>query len=363
MKANLDIMSVSSLVIELHAAQQRLTLALQAEYFCDDLDLPPEAYGWGEARIRSFYESGGEATLDLTDSVVPLSAPSPVAPPVTPAPAGRPAIVCFGDACVELASHSLTFESVKHDKSPPVAGELLVAEGLAAPILEQGPGWLSLLARDYAWRCTADVINRGFSGYTTRMALSDLPDLLASLPVSRSEDTLCVLLQFGGADLSASGDKHVPSTEFAANLSVIISVVKTALPAAHLVVMSPPVIVESRWQEHARARSTPPGTFSLQALKPYVIAAEQVAKAGGASFVDVHSGMLSRLMQFNDALGPTGRHLSQKGNNFVYRMLKEHLSDTLKIGPRALPMHRPPSHAAAYPDGLDNDAKLKKAKR
>ena len=80
MKANLDIMSVSSLVIELHAAQQRLTLALQAEYFCDDLDLPPEAYGWGEARIRSFYESGGEATLDLTDSVVPLSAPSVSAP-------------------------------------------------------------------------------------------------------------------------------------------------------------------------------------------------------------------------------------------------------------------------------------------
>ena len=69
------------------------------------------------------------------------------------------------------------------------------------------------------------------------------------------------------------------------------------------------------------------------------------------------------LLQFNDALGPTGRHLSQKGNNFCYRMLKEHLSDDLKIGPRSLKPHRPAAHVAAYPDGTDNDAKLRKKSR
>ena len=62
-------------------------------------------------------------------------------------------------------------------------------------------------------------------------------------------------------------------------------------------------------------------------------------------------------------IGPTGRHLSQKGNNFCYRMLKEHLSDELKIGPRALEARRPAAHVAAYPEGTDHDAKLKKMAR
>ena len=61
------------------------------------------------------------------------------------------------------------------------------------------------------------------------------------------------------------------------------------------------------------------------------------------------------------ALGPDGLHLSPKGNNFVYRMLKEHLADELRIGPRVLPMHRLPAHVAAYPDGCDGDGKLKNA--
>ena len=36
-------------------------------------------------------------------------------------------------------------------------------------------GWASLLARDYSRR--ADVLNRGFSGYSTRMALDLLPGI------------------------------------------------------------------------------------------------------------------------------------------------------------------------------------------
>jgi hypothetical protein len=66
----------------------------------------------------------------------------------------------------------------------------------------------------------------------------------------------------------------------------------------------------------------------------------------------------------SDALGPDGAHLSAKGNNVVYRYLKEHLSDELRIGPRTLPPHRPPAHTAAYPDGCDGcDGKLAKKRR
>jgi lysophospholipase L1-like esterase len=349
-------MSVADALLELAAAQRKLVALLQAEYYCDDLELPDSAFGWDEQRIRAYYEAGGNVH-EPQEEVMPV-------PPRAPSgAAARPAIVCFGDGCVQLASHMLTAESVKHEKAPPLVSELLASEGPAMPIAEQGPGWLALLARDYAWRGCADVVNRGLSGYTTRMFLADLPATLASLPA----DVLVVVLQFGSADLSAEGPLHVPVGEFATNLEAIVSGFRSALPAAKIVVMTPPAVVDSKWVETKRASGGPPGplSLSLSGLKPYVTAAIKVAKAqgSGCSLVDLHSGMMSRLMQFNDALGPTGRHLSQKGNNFCYRMLKEHLSDDLKIGPRSLTPHRPAAHVAAYPDGTDNDAKLRKKPR
>ena len=346
-------MSVGSILSDLADAQRRLVRALQDEYFTDDVEPPPEAFGWDEAKLRAFMESGGEL-VDVSD-VNPVAAPLPPSPLRLP---GRPAIICIGDACVELASHALTAESVKHEKSPPLASETLVNCGPAAPITEQGPGWLGLLARDYTWRSTADVINRGASGYTTRMALADLPNTLATLPVACSEDVLAVILLFGAADASAEGAAYVAVDEFTRNLGALVAGVRAALPAAKLIVMTPPAIIDTRLQCKV-------STFSLGQLKAYVAAVTEVVKAGGAgcSLVDLHTGMMTRLMQFNDALGPTGRHLSQKGNNFAYRMLKEHLADDLKIGPAQLRAHRPPAHAAAYPDGLDGDAKLPKGKR
>ena len=344
-------MSVSELVAQLHAVREQLVQALQEEYFCDDLTLPAIASGWGEEEMRSFFESGGAAPMP--DSSAATAAAPPAATPAARRP-GRPAIVCLGDANTEFASHMLTAASVKHEKSPPLASDVLTNVGAAAPISEQGPGWLALLRRDYDWRGTADVINRGYSGYTTRMALQDLEATLDALPVaSPQDDVLAVVLNFGAADASAAGPLHVAPPEYEANLEALIRGVRAALPAARIVVVTPVVVVDGRSA----------GSLSLQGLRPYVAAAARLCAAGGggadagATLLDVHKGMSTRLMQFNDALGASGRHLSQKGNNFVYRMLKEHLGDALKIGAHTLPPHRPAAHAAAYPDGCDYDGR------
>ena len=55
---------VSTLVDQLKALQAQLVGALQAEYFCDDLAPPPEAFGWGEPLLRSYFESGGDAAVE-----------------------------------------------------------------------------------------------------------------------------------------------------------------------------------------------------------------------------------------------------------------------------------------------------------
>ena len=40
-------------------AQKALVDALQLEYFCDDLEPPPTAFGWTADEYKVFYESGG----------------------------------------------------------------------------------------------------------------------------------------------------------------------------------------------------------------------------------------------------------------------------------------------------------------
>ena len=52
---------VTDLLSQLSDLQQRLNKALQDEYYCDDLSLPPDAFGWDGARVRAYYhENGGE---------------------------------------------------------------------------------------------------------------------------------------------------------------------------------------------------------------------------------------------------------------------------------------------------------------
>ena len=83
----------------------------------------------------------------------------------------------------------------------PVATEFLRGTETDNPGVEHGPGWLSLLSRDYAWRTTADVINRGYSGYNSAMLRADLPAILGPL---RRQDVRAVTLFIGANDCVAA---------------------------------------------------------------------------------------------------------------------------------------------------------------
>ena len=50
---------VAEALASVKAAQARLVSLMQNEYFCDDLQPPDEAFGWGEQRLRDFFENGG----------------------------------------------------------------------------------------------------------------------------------------------------------------------------------------------------------------------------------------------------------------------------------------------------------------
>lgn len=51
--------NVAATLRQMQALQQRLVTLLQGEYFCDDVEAPPEAFGWSEQRLRDYFENGG----------------------------------------------------------------------------------------------------------------------------------------------------------------------------------------------------------------------------------------------------------------------------------------------------------------
>lgn len=52
-------MPIAALLETLVATQRLIVRELQAEYYCDDVEPPPEAFGWSESELRKFMEAGG----------------------------------------------------------------------------------------------------------------------------------------------------------------------------------------------------------------------------------------------------------------------------------------------------------------
>ncbi|KAJ1411059.1 SGNH hydrolase-type esterase domain-containing protein [Ochromonadaceae sp. CCMP2298] len=100
-------------------------------------------------------------------------------------------------------------------------------------------GWVARLA-EY-WTRRVDCINRGFSGYNTAWAVS-----IAHLVVIPEKPDL-IFLFFGANDaVDISIHQHVPLKEFEANLQSLVDLFKQKLPAAQVVLITPPPVDEQK---------------------------------------------------------------------------------------------------------------------
>ena len=254
-------------------------------------------------------------------------------------------------------------------------------------ITEQGSnssGWVAALASAYARR--ADVVNRGFSGYTTRQFRAMLPDVLATLPAANAaEDVVAVTLAFGANDAAAPGDwQHVPPAEFGANLTAILRALRGALPRALLLVLAPPHVEKRAWEVHCAAAGYAGGGGGRSAARAaeygaIAAGAARGVRGGGCFFVDVRALMVSRAAATaaaspahggggggsggsggagavagngvpprkqrtaEDVLGAMlsdGLHLSPSGNAVLYGAVMGVLRAN-NLAPASLPMHYP----------------------
>eukprot|EP00729_Bicosta_minor_P019766 gene19766-14296_t len=184
-----------------------------------------------------------------------------------------------------------------------------------------GPGWAAMLAERYVRR--ADIINRGYSGYTTRWALQQLPH---DFPAATPNPAALVTVFLGANDSALEGlnpRQHVPLDEYRKNLKTIIEHIQATGAKA----ITPPPVNADGWKAFMQTRdATQQGDRDNSVTAQYAEAAKSVAAELGCGAVDLWTTM-QEARQAPESGWHTflsdGLHLTAAGNAFVFERLVE----------------------------------------
>ncbi|KAH8554455.1 SGNH hydrolase-type esterase domain-containing protein [Umbelopsis sp. PMI_123] len=188
-------------------------------------------------------------------------------------------------------------------------------------------GWAASLADAYQRR--ADVLNRGFSGYTSRWALPIFKQLLPeTLDESQRAKIRLMTVFFGANDASEPwGTQHVPIDEYADNLSKIVQGIQNYSSETRVIVIAPPPLNEVQW----KARCEEGGGVldrSNERAKAYSEAAKDVARKHNVPYIDLWTEIMKLVTDSGSADEPTD-FTGDKEHN---RDLSEFLYDGLHLG-------------------------------
>lgn len=176
----------------------------------------------------------------------------------------RPAAAsAHGDA---VLSHYSAHGSHRSHPPPPLRPTVLAfGDSITQYGWSQG-GWVARLAEHYSRK--ADVLNRGYGGYNTRLALASLLPLVA--PEGGHPPALAVVF-FGANDAALPGtvwgrtEQHTPLPEYEENLGRIVAALLERGAGAVVVAAPPPVHEPALHQPGARNLSTT-RAYALAAL-------------------------------------------------------------------------------------------------
>lgn len=213
----------------------------------------------------------------------------PKQPPYLPAHSWRkPAILLFGDSLTELAANP------------------------------KG-GWAGALTHRYVRR--ADVINRGFGGYTTRQAVQILPEMIETLKLNR---TALAVVWFGANDAAnPEGPQYfmgVPISEYKSNLKSIITDLRAAGVANVMLVTPTPV------DEEKRVLDTPgfPPDRTMLLAGQYAEAVVGVAHSTGVPVLNMYAEMQAMAPDGGWSgkwLMEDGLHFNPMGQAMAYKLI------------------------------------------
>ena len=92
-----------------------------------------------------------------------------------------------------------------------------------------------------------DVINRGYSGYTSRMLVKILPEILQQESFPASINLAIILIGSNDAVIPELDKRAVPVEEYGRALQDMISCCKEKF--SHVVIVTPPPVDDMRWNQ------------------------------------------------------------------------------------------------------------------
>lgn len=202
-------------------------------------------------------------------------------------------------------------------------------------------GWAVQLAEYYMRR--SDVVNRGFSGYTARYAQLIAPYALSKEDLERA---YLVTIWFGANDAvipSSRNPQHVPLAEYEKHLEHIVITIKERAMQLYnsnlrIILITPLPVDEKR--RIAFLSSTDETIVATdrtnQMIECYADICRHVAQRQHISCLCLYNAMMESV-DYSIYLQEDGLHLSTKGNQFVFDLLKELIErDQHQISPDQL---------------------------
>ena len=108
-------------------------------------------------------------------------------------------------------------------------------------------GWGAGLANWY--HRSADVVNRGFSGYNSRWIKQALPSMF---PTSFTQiDLLTIMLGANDAVMEGPGTQHVSLQEYTENIKACVVYFQALNPLCHIILITPPNVNSILWPDRA----------------------------------------------------------------------------------------------------------------
>ena len=214
---------------------------------------------------------------------------------------------------------------------------LLIGDSLTQLGYSDSGKWVALLADFFQRKC--DVINRGFSGYTTRSIKPFIPNVITENMVSENVATV-VFLGANDSNIKELNEaQHVPLEEYKTNLQEIIGILgKKGILASQILLVPPPPCNEGMWKKSLEIKMNSPVERSPKNNKTtrmYYDACLQMAnklKCRTLARPDDYWNSLNASDHFCDGL-----HFSQSGSQIVFEFISKELREMTKDLPMILP--------------------------
>ncbi|KAJ5238489.1 GDSL Lipase/Acylhydrolase family protein [Penicillium chermesinum] len=232
--------------------------------------------------------------------------------------------------------------ATSEDTAGPYAQFILFGDSITQMSNNQDIGFGFHPALQEAYSRKLDIINRGFSGYTTAHAIQVFPRFFPSPEVA---SVRLMTVFFGANDAAVPGHpQHVPLEQYKENLKKIIQHPATRAQGPRILIITPPPVNEYQLEFFDKSKDIPHPSRTAAITKTYAQAAKEVAAALNVPVVDIWSALMgstgwqegqplpgSRDLPNDEKLSSLfldGLHLTPAGYRIVYDQIIQKIADT-----------------------------------